>query len=609
MKKFFLLILLFSANAIAQTKTAELIPQNAFFVGELNLPKIIQSATPNEIMEYDVVKNTIDEKGKDFKNKSIDQIGIDFSQPIYYFSAIDSAKNIMGTCYKINNLKLIEKLLNVDNIKTKFDVNKWTVRYEYHNFIFENENWLIYTTIWGDWKKIDKEIEKILGPEPGIFGGDNYLEELDSETMAKQNEYYDRRDQISDSLEKIEAKAIATKFIQDIEKGVNICKNNPKFSPLESNSDEGLVFVDIEKLINQLSESDRPPYVDVLKNISMNVKGQSLDKNLRATYMLNFGPKEGEFFKAVFSQPVSEALVNAIPQNALGIMTANYNFKEAYERLRKASVDFLDTNDLAFGKETIAFAAWNIISEFIDMDKLFSTFKGNVFMSFNGMQNVKYTAIESVWNENDYTYTDEEVEREDVLPTFTYGFASDNPEILEKILHLIKLSTREDTLFEGENGVYTAKKAFFNNIDLYVLNKNGVLVMTNDVEYKNNFLSGKNHLDDTRAKKILEAKYFYADLDLEKVCEQAKTSIHLDPKYLHFVNEMQAIVGKANLNAVSLDDNKMNVALDYSFKNDKNGIHHLLHIINSLYLMDKNANAAENPSEENDAPNNETPAK
>jgi hypothetical protein len=142
-----------------------------------------------------------------------------------------------------------------------------------------------------------------------------------------------------------------------------------------------------------------------------------------------------------------------------------------------------------------------------------------------------------------------------------------------------------------------------------VLNKNGVLVMTNDVEYKNNFLSGKNHLDDTRAKKILEAKYFYADLDLEKVCEQAKTSIHLDPKYLHFVNEMQAIVGKANLNAVSLDDNKMNVALDYSFKNDKNGIHHLLHIINSLYLMDKNANAAENPSEENDAPNNETPAK
>jgi hypothetical protein len=156
-------------------------------------------------------------------------------------------------------------------------------------------------------------------------------------------------------------------------------------------------------------------------------------------------------------------------------------------------------------------------------------------------------------------------------------------------------------LFEGENGVYMAKNAFFNNMDLYVLNKNGVLVITNDVAYKNNFLSGKNHLDDVRTKNILASKYIYADLDLEKVCEQVKTSIHLDSNFVNFVNEMQTIVEKANLNVVSLDDKNMKVVLDYSFKKDKNGIHHLLHIINSLYLKKS--------SEENDAPNNEAPAK
>lgn len=592
MKKLLFVFLLTTSVTFAQQSTADLVPKNAYLVFKINAPELLKSVTPEEMQQYDFMQEVF----KNTEEKNLGEIGLDLSQPIYFFFVADSMANELGLCMKTNDFETFKKHIGFDEKTDDFKTNGWKIQSNGDHSLVTKKDWVILTETNISWQYREEKAVEIVGEYPEY--PENYWE-LDSTQKAtiraKQERYYEKKHEVADSIATALSKPLLEGLMAQIANGKTMVKSDERFKALTTSNDGASFYYNANNFFSGFSN-------DIQKEIGKNVQqvinssfdefsvvasGIAHEKSIDVNLEINYNNKLGNTIVRVFDQPADEALIKAIPENNLGVIVANYNFEAAYNYLNEVAKDYVnkDTSS-SVGRSGLAFAAWEIISEFIDTDKLFETFKGNIFYSYNGIEEIHYTAIQSVWNEEDYSYEEKEVERDDIMPKMAFGFASENSEILEKIIRLIKISANEKD-FVGTNGIYTIKKGFFNNMDMYILNKNGVLVVTNDEIYKKDFLSGNNQLPKATYDKILAAKYFYAHVDFEKIFSQLSVSADLDSSTLKIMQELQHIVGQANLSVNHINNKQMSVNYNYSFKQDKNGIHHLLHLVNLIYLSEK----------------------
>ena len=601
MKKLLCTLVFAPVFATGQISTTELIPADAQFVVGINSPKILQSASVEEIQQYEFmgafIQDFLNEENP--KGKTLNDLGIDFSTPFYTFMLADSIQTSYGICFKTNNIKIVEKWSDIELKEAeKSSISGWKILSYKKGHLLVKKEFVLLLHIEGNWQSVEDELQKITGDYPEIDYYDESGEPLDSTELEKQmslqESYSQRRFDIQDSLEEAISKDYMKVVVKQISTGKTMLLTDKKFAETSRSKDEAFFYYNVESSLKNMMQAfnkggnNDGDWQTLYKDQNYIFTGQIHDKSLTARAEVNYNKEMGKWVLDIANEAPNPKLINAIPSNAIGLTTFNFDAGAVFNYSNKAATSFIQQQMAASSPTSLAYAAWQIATEFIDTAKLFSTFKGNVFVSFNGLQEVKYKAMESVWNETDYTYEDVEVEREDILPVFAFGFASDRPEILEKIIHVLQASNRDE--ISGENGSYTIEKGLFNSMDVYVVNKKGVLVITNDKGYRDELLQvGEHKMSAEQYNQIMSAKNLYCSFDFEQLFRQFNQLKSLSESELACVDSLKEIMGQFHIRMGHINESQLTFEYDYTFKKDKNGLHHLLHIADILYRLDQHS--------------------
>ncbi|MEO9258657.1 MAG: hypothetical protein ABI207_09760 [Crocinitomicaceae bacterium] len=599
MKKSILFLLVLPFATFAQQTSKDLIPSSAFVAVGVNSPVILKSASVEEIQRYEFMNEVMkDLFGEKYAGKNLGNIGVDFSQSLYYFYGLDSVVNYFGICFKANDIKTVEKWSRLDEKEIKKSKQAgWVIKSDKYNYFLTKGDLVVMLNIRPDYGIVFEEADKLVGAEPEypeIWEDNGYGDTImtyDYSDDAIQQKYWERRDKVEDSLSNIYKDIELKRIITDLNAGKTLIKSSATFAKLSASSNATFIYYDLEKTIRSIApntvqkELGNGAYdylMSLYEKYEMNFTTQINDKSLSATLDATYNKKMGEILTSILDQKPSEKLMAVIPPKAIGTMVFNFNLEHAFDEANEFSSDLLSEKVRSSGVMGLGYTTWQVATEFIDKDKLFATFKGNIFATFNGLKKVKYTAIESDWNEETYEYRDTEVVRTDDFPVFTFGFATDRPEVLEKIISLVKKTA--DLEIEGADGNYVIRKAIIHALDLYLVNRNGVLVVTNDEEYRDNLINGTvEKLSPEKLAEITAAGNMYAEFDFHRFFPILDSVDGVKNSDRQLFAKLSELMGVFKVKTTLVSKNEMKVAYNYTFEQDKNGLHHILNVINTIY--------------------------
>jgi hypothetical protein len=599
MKKSILLLIALPFASFAQQTSKDLIPSNALVAVGINSPVILKSASVEEIQRYEFMNETMKEFfGEKYAGKNLGDIGIDFSQPLYYYFGLDSIVSNFGFCFKANDIKTIEKWARMDEKEIeKSKQAGWIIKKNRHNYFLTKGDLVVMLNIYADYGVIYDKTKELTGSEPEYpqiwiqndYGDSTLTYDYNDDKIHQK--FWERRDKVEDSLRNSYTENELSQIISDLNAGKTLVKSSAAFSKLATAPNASFAYYDLEKTIRSIApntiqkELGNGAYdylMSLYEKYEMNLTTQINEKSLSATLDATYNKKLGEILVSVLDQKPSEKLMAVIPAKAIGTMVFNFNLEHAFDEANTFSSDLLNEKVRSSGMMGLGYATWQIATEFIDKDKLFSTFKGNIFATFNGLKKVKYTAIESNWNEETYEYSDTEVVRTDDFPVFAFGFATDRPEVLEKIISLFKKTVDVD--MEGTDGNYTIKKAIVHALDLYLVNRNGVLVVTNDESYRNQLINGTTEkLSPEKLAEITAAGNAYVEFDFHRFFPVLDSLDGITDSDKQLFTQHSELMGVFKAKTTLVSKNEMKVAYNYTFEQDKNGLHHILNIINIIY--------------------------
>lgn len=599
MKKSILFLLALPFATFAQQTSKDLIPSSAFFAVGVNAPIILKSASVEEIQRYEFMNETMkDFFGEKYAGKNLGSIGVDFTQSLYYYYALDSVVNYFGICFKANDVKTVEKWSGMDEKEIeKSKQAGWIIKNDKYNYFLTKGDMVVMLNIRPDYMVVSDKTDELVGsgPEyPQIFEDNGYGDTImtyDYTDDAIQQKYWERRDKVEDSVRNYYKGIELTKIINDLNAGKTLIKSSATFAKLSVAPNATFAYYDLEKTIRSIApntiqkELGNGAYdylMSLYEKYEMNFTSQINDKSLSATIDATYNKKMGEILLSVLDEKPNQKLMAIIPPKAIGTMIFNFNMEHAFDEANAFSSDLLNEKVRSSGVMGLGYAAWQIATEFIDKDKLFATFKGNIFATFNGLKKVKYTAIESDWNEETYEYTDTEVVRTDDFPVFSFGFATDRPEILEKIISLIKKTA--DVEMEGSDGNYVVKKAIIHALDLYIINRNGALVITNDEEYRENLINGTvEKMSPEKLSEITAAGNMYTEFDFHRFFPVLDSMDGVKDSDRQLFAKLSELMGVFKAKTTLVSKNEFKVAYNYTFEQDKNGLFHILNVINTIY--------------------------
>ncbi len=209
-----------------------------------------------------------------------------------------------------------------------------------------------------------------------------------------------------------------------------------------------------------------------------------------------------------------------------------------------------------------------------------------MFGTFNGIKRVKTTRIEFNYDETTFEYNEQEIESEEDMPIFTIGFSTAKPEIPEKILrHLSRLTSQ----FHQEGNYWVFEDAILNSVPLYMINKNGLFIFTNDEDLAKNHSNGygSERLKGKAARKAKKSGSVYAYSNLGEVVDKIPEQL-LYEQGMEFIRSMKGKKGEMEI--VSSKTSKEKTTYDIQFRFDDkypNGGKYLLDLINSAYNLSK----------------------
>jgi|GEM_PF-5379848 len=599
MKKSILLLIALPFASFAQQTSKDLIPSSAFVAVGINSPVILKSASVEEIQRYEFMNEVMkDFFGEKYAGKNLEDIGVDFSQSMYFFYGLDSVVNYFGACFKANDIKTIEKWSRLDEKESeKSKQAGWIIKQDRYNYFLTKGDLVILLNIHPDYGVVFDKVDELVGTEPEypqVWEDNGYGDTIltyDYGDDAIQQKYWERRDKVEDSLRKIYTDIQLKRIITDLNTGKTLIKSSATFSKLSLAPNATFIYYDLEKTIRSIApntiqkELGNGAYdylMSLYEKYEMNFTTQINEKSLSATLDATYNKKMGEMLTSILDQKPNEKLMAVIPPKAIGTMVFNFNMEHAFDEANNFSSDLLNEKVRSSGMMGLAYATWKIATEFIDKDKLFATFKGNIFATFNGLKKVEYTAIESNWDEETYEYSDTEVVRTDDFPVFAFGFATDRPEVLEKIISLVKKTADVD--IEGTDGNYVIKKAIVHALDLYIVNRNGVLVITNDEAYRNNLINGTTEkLSPEKLAEITAAGNAYIEFDFHRFFPILDSVDGVEASDRQLFAKLSELMGVLKAKTTLVSKNEMKVGYNYTFEQDKNGLQHILNVINTIY--------------------------
>lgn len=608
-------------------KSEDVIPKDAVTVFSLNNISILQKVSMDELVSYDFMTELQSELfDGSTQGKTLKDAGIDFNQKMNIFYGKNPEFEISGFTFGITDKeKLFSVFDDFDRKESLVPGTEYYNNYFNHLMIQGNVGLLIrvdtdqeklteitdsiwtsrgFELPWTEDEYYDEEQmdtydeEELTDDDPALNeDGDEVIieeEEVDETPVAvdEMNDlfknYYELRDSIESEysrkrlfiiteelfVKKVNLKATDSRLATQLthtSDGIFYLDNSRNFKNTNSLFYLQAMFPDLYRDLNELYTGNV-----MLGDIVLNQK--SIDLKVEAYY----GDGLGSIYEELNSAKFDKNVLKYIPKNNTGFFTYAIDLKKGYEKAYEVIMPILSEEKNARISANVL--TIELLNDFINTDELFNTYKGSMFGTFNGIKRVKTKRIEFFYDEETFEYGEKEIESEEDMPIFTLGFTTGRPDIPNKILkHMSRITSQ----FKNMGDYWVYEEAILNSVPLYMINKNGLFIFTNDEDLAKNHSNGYgvDAISGKQAKNAAKSGSIYSYINLGDMISRLPESILTDHRF-DILASMKGKKGEVEVISSKTSRQKTTYNLTYTFDGAfDNAGKYLLDLVNTAYLV------------------------
>jgi hypothetical protein len=626
MKNFCCLLSVFVIGYSFGQSSEDLIPKDAVTVFSINNISLLKKISMDELVQYEFMEEVQSELfDGSTQGKTLKDSGIDFDQKLNIFYGLNPNFELAGFTFGIKNKQQLFTVFDdFDKVPSKIPGIEFYSSYSNYLIIKGNSaivmrvdpsyekvsvltdsirlarglGYYYDNSINEEYDEVDPEIEEDFQPqiqedspveEAEIIEENDIEGQLNSDDILSKN-YWEMRDSITVELQTKYLAAICNEiFVQNID----LKKSDSKFAQQLAHTSDGIFYLDnsrnfrnsrglwnFQLLFPELFKDMQALYTGNVMLGDILLKENSIEIHFQA----NYGEELGAIYEKLNSTSFDKNVLRYIHENSTGFFTYNINLREGYNQAYDIIIPILSQEKDPRISSNVLMA--ELINEFVDTDALFETYKGSMFGSFNGIKKVKTKRIEFIYDENTFEYQEKEIESVEDMPIFTLGFSTNRSDIPDKILkHFGKMTSR----FKNKGEYWMIEDAVLNSIPLYIINKNGLLIFTNDEDLAVNHHDGygAQSLAGRRAKKAKSSKFMYGYFDWSEALASLPREL-FNTRQNEILDAMRNKTGILELTSSKTTKSNTTFDLIYSFDGayDNSG-KYLLDLVNSIYVLSK----------------------
>lgn len=610
----FLFVILFVSSVSFAQRSEDLIPKDAVTVFSINNFTLLQKISLDDLVKYEFMEEVQQELfDGSTSGKTMKDSGIDFDQKLNVFYGKGEEYEVSGFTFGIKSkADLFQVFDDFEQIESPYEGVEFYSSY-FNNLVVKGSSALLI--------RVEPTMEKVDAATDSIWyarGNENPFEsyglneeeskedvfeeempeetEIDSynvpslEEDPNQKNYYELRDSVQVVMQAAFLEKLCTELL--IRK-VNLVNYDNRFAQQLTHSSEGVFYLDNSRSLQNAQglwyfETMFPTlYEDIKELYTGNVMLGDLilhESSVEFKMEARYGPELGSIYEKMNDSKFDKHVLKYINKNNTAYFTYNVDMREAYEQAYKVIMPILtDEKNVQISTNVLTI---ELLNEFINKDALFNTYKGSMFGAFNGIKKIKTTKIEFSYDEETFEYIEKEVEAEEDMPIFTLGFTTDRGDIPEKVLnHLSRLTSR----FKNKGNYWVYEDAILEAAPLYMLNKNGLFIFTNDEDLAVNHSDGygAEALSRSEAKKSKKSGFMYGYIDWAKAIEKFPRDF-FDERENEIIDAMRGKTGTMQMTTSETTKEKTTFDLIYNFEGSyENSGKYLLDLLNSIYVMSK----------------------
>ena len=609
--KYLLFLLVIISSSLFAQKSETLIPKDAVTVFSINNINLLQKISIDELISYEFMEEIHQELFDGSTNgKTLKDAGLDFDQKLNIFYGKLDKCELSGFTFGIKNKEQLFTVFD-DFEAVSYPNLNGAVVYEsfFNNLIVKNGVALLIRvepsmdhidevtdSIWyarGNENPydymIENEDESVLNEK--IYDENTQVENSFPDATLDPNEknYNELRDSVQLVLQREQLEKILNQlFIQND----NLMRFDPRFEAQLLHPVEGVFYMDNARNIDK--SSGLWYFQTVLPSLYKNIQElyagnlilgdlQLKEKSVEFAIEVLYGEKLGSIYMEMNDSHFDNQVLKYIPEYSSGFFTYNINLRKAYEKAFEVIMPLLE-------QEKNAQVAMNVLTiellnEFVNKDALFGSYKGSMFGTFNGIKKIKTKKIEFFYDEDTFEYGEREAEAEEDMPIVTIGFSIDRNDIPEKVLrHLARLTSKVKNMGD----YWRFDNAIFDAAPLYMINKNGLFIFTNDEDLALNHVLGygSNSINNAKFKNAKKSGFMYALLDVKTTLIRFPKDL-LSPNQNEMIESLRGKSGSIELKSSKTSKEKTSLNLTYSFSGNEQTGKHLLDLINTIYVVSK----------------------
>ena len=621
-------------TAFSQNSEA-LVPKDAISVFSVNNVNVLQKISMDDLVKYQFMEEVQQELfDGSTSGRTLKDSGVDFDQRINFFQGNGKHFNVSGFTLGILDREQFFQVFDdyspaesnytgVDFYESYFnriairgnsaivfrvEPNMYEIDEMTDSIWYARGNDYRYYDDWDYWDEeelegVDTEVEEFIES----LEEENYDEfeeyeseentnnpiEEDIEMVADENPYEKTYWELRDSVEMVFQADCIKRLCDELFNGnESLMTEDPRFAKQLTHTSDGVFFMDNSRNIAQENDMDymRMIYPQFTRNIDELYEESIIlgDLNIRENSVvmdMNVGYSEdlGKIYTEMTDTKFDKTVLKYIPENNGGFFTYTVNMRKAYETTYAYVLPMLSESEGPISLSTITL---ELIDEFVNKDALFDLYQGNVFGTYNGVKTIKTKKIIFEYDEENFEYTEQEVEAEEEMPVFTFGFSTKRNDIPERIL---KRVARVYPELQNMGDYWVFEDGVLNTAPLFFILQNDLFIVTNDDDLARNHSKGYGSLalNKKTAKAAKKSGMMYAKVNTDRAIQDLPARMFND-----YENELLDVIrGKSgDLVMSSSKSTKRNTEFQLSYNFNGAGADagtYILDLINSLYIISK----------------------
>ena len=591
---------------IGYTQQSEnIVPKEASTVFSINNINLLKKISLNELVKYDFMEEIHQELfDGSTEGKTLKDAGMDFDQRLNVFYGKNDQLEVSGFSFGVSDkLALFEVF---DDFEAEGLISNSAEKYAsfFNTLIIENNAALlirveprdqfvtdITDSIWyarGNENPFGSSLELDLLQEPEEFYEDDMHKLYNSDFDLEKN-YWEIRDSILYVLQVKNLEEVLTDLFLNKN---SLYSEDPRFAQQVSRSSEGVFYLDNSRNITNEQglwyfQTMYPIMNDDLKELykeNIMLGDLSIDSNeINFTVNANYGQELGSIYSEMNNNKINKKFLKYIPDNSPAYVVYNIDLKKAYEKAYDIVLPILKSQKNV--EMVMNIMAIQLLDQLVDKKSFFGAYKGGMFASFNGVEKVKVNQVEYVYDEENFDYSEIEIESDEEIPVFTIGFASQRPDLFEMILEdLSRLSSR----IQKKEGYWVVEDAILDATPVYLIcNKNTFIISNNRMLVESNLEGyGAKSLSGKKIKRLKKSGVLYASVDLDETFQKIPFDF-LDERQKNVIDRMKGKSGRIELTSGNSELDHTKYKMTYSFEQGGDSGKQFLDIINSLYIFSK----------------------